>query len=95
MTENVLGDEAEELIGRKVVLDTRSNYLYIGTLERVGSNAFVLKDADVHDSRQSNTANELYIIQALQHGIRVNRERVYVLSRDVVSLSALEDVREY
>jgi uncharacterized protein (DUF111 family) len=95
MTEEALGEIAEDLVGQEVVVDCRSQYLYLGTLEKVGRNSLVLKDADVHNTRQSQTTEEVYIIQATQHGVRVNRERVYVLARDIVSLSRLDDVVEY
>jgi hypothetical protein len=95
MAERLLGEMADDLLGEKVVVDSRSRYLYLGTLEKVGGDAIVLTEADVHDTRQSNTTEEVYIIQAVQHGVRVNRERVYVLARDIVSISRLDDVLEY
>ena len=95
MADTVLGEMADDLLGDRVVVDTRSRYLYLGTLDDVGRDCIVLTDADVHDTRQSNTTEEVYIIQAVQHGVRVNREKVYVLSREIVSLSRLDDVVEY
>ncbi len=95
MSDGEICEIAEDLVGQKVVVDCRSEYVYLGTLEKVGRDSLVLIDADVHNTRQSNTTEEMYIIQSLQHGVRVNRERVYVLTRDVVSVSRLDDVVEY
>ena len=90
-----LGDELEELVGECVVLDTQGQYLYIGTLAKECDRTLILEEADVHDTRESHTSDELYILQAMKSGVRRNRHRVYVLARDVVSLSRLDDVVTY
>lgn len=90
-----LAQSLSGLIGDLVVLDTRSKFLYIGTLEKVDENAFVLKDADVHDCSDSNTSTDLYLIETAKMGLRVNRQKVYVLSREVVSVSRLSDIVLY
>jgi len=90
-----LRDEWMDLLGTQVVLDTKSSYLFIGTLAEVHVNSIVLTDVDVHDSLESSTSKELYVIQTLKTGIRTNRASVHVLLREVVSLSRLSDVIEY
>lgn len=80
---------------KNVVVDTHSNFLYIGKLEDVGEHFVILRDADVHDCRQSPSMNEKYIMEAKKFGVRCNRKRVHIRLQEVVSMSLLEDVIEY
>jgi hypothetical protein len=80
------------LVGREVVLDTASPYVILGRLALWNEQLLVLEQADVHDLRDTSTTRENYIVDSLRHGIRINRRRVMVSRRDVVCLSALEDV---
>ena len=90
-----LKEDLAELIGEQVVLDTKSAYLYIGTLTEVREEALVLRDVDVHDATVSRTTKELYTIQARKVGTRSSRSCVFVLRGQVVGLSALSDVVQY
>ena len=87
--------ELQEYIGNKVVLDTKSTYIYIGTLEREGNEYLDITDVDVHDHTKSTVSKELYIIEALKYGVKVNRKRAKILKRDIISLSLLDDVVKY
>jgi hypothetical protein len=78
-----------------VVVDTNSNFLYIGTLEDVGDHFVTLRDADVHDCRESPSTNEKYIMEAKKFGVRCNRKLVHIRLEEVISLSLLDDVIEY
>jgi len=82
-------------VGRKVVIDTDTMYVYIGTVESVGEDAVTLTVADAHDMNDSTTTKEIYVHEARKHGVRANRERVVVRMSHVVSFSLLEDVIEY
>lgn len=85
----------QELVGCDVVVDTNGRHVYIGRLKRAGDAALVLEDVDVHDSAQSPTPKEIYIMDAKESGIKKNRRSAIVLARHVVSLSLLEDIIEY
>ena len=87
--------ELEALVGQQVVVDTTGPYLYIGVLKKLSANAVLLADVDVHDSAESSTSNDLYLIEALKHGVRPNRRSAYVLSKGIVSISPLSDVLLY
>ena len=87
--------ELDRLVGQQVVVDTKEPYVYIGVLEKIERNSVLLKDCDVHDTRQSSTSNELYLIQALKNGVRSSRYAVYVFLKEVVSISRLQDVVLY
>ncbi len=90
--------EAQELqpfTGHQVVLDTRGELVYIGTLEKVGSWFLTLTDADVHDLQETRTSKEVYIMEAAKHGIKKNRQSVLVRRSEVVSISLLTEVIQY
>jgi small nuclear ribonucleoprotein (snRNP)-like protein len=80
---------------KNVVVDTNSNFLYIGKLEDVNDHFVILRDADVHDCRQSPSMNEKYIMEAKKFGVRCNRKRVNIRLQEVISMSLLDDVIEY
>ncbi len=82
----------EALVGRQVVVDMRSPWVYIGTLVDWGSEHLLLHDVDAHDLRDSPTTREKYVLDTRLHGVRVNRRRVWIRAEEVVSVSALDDV---
>lgn len=83
----------EELLHDTIVLDTHGSYVYVGILERIEPDFFVLGDCDAHDLRDSpTTTREQYVLRCREHGVTVNRTRVYVRRQEVVALSRLEDV---
>jgi small nuclear ribonucleoprotein (snRNP)-like protein len=82
----------DQLIGREVVLDVASLYVYLGTLVGRDQHFLILEEADVHDLRDTSTSRELYVLEARRLGIRSNRVRVLVRTDEVVSVSALNDV---
>jgi hypothetical protein len=82
----------DQLVGREVVLDVSSPFVYVGTLAGHDEHSFVLDDVDVHDLRDTATTREVYVLDSKRHGIRANRKRVIVRRAEVVSLSALDDV---
>jgi hypothetical protein len=84
----------EELIGEKVVVDMRSQYVCLGTLTRVDAGFLELKNADVHDLRDTDTTRENYVAASVATGIKRNRKRVLVNREEVTAISKLEDVVE-
>jgi hypothetical protein len=82
----------EELIGEVVVVDLRSTYVCLGTLERIDEHYLELKNADVHDVRDSDSTREVYIAAAAATGIKRNRKRVLVVRADIAAVSRLSDV---
>jgi hypothetical protein len=73
----------QALVGREVVVDTRSPWVYIGKL------------AAVHDSGETSLPKERYWIAACETGIKANRRSVYVNLEYVVSVSPLDDVIKF
>lgn len=81
-----------KLKGREVVLDLQSTYIVLGTLAGEDHRYIILKDADVHDLRDTTTTRDAYVLEARRHGIQPNRRRVLIRHTEIVALSALEDV---
>lgn len=77
------------------MVDTISHFFFIGTLQDVNDYFITLSDADVHDSRESPSLREKYILDSKKYGVRSNRKRVHIRLEDVISLSLLDDVIEY
>lgn len=84
----------QEFVGREVILDVSSPYVYVGTFKGSSPRCLILEDADVHDLRDTSTTRELYVLDAKRLGINRNRKRVLVRLDEIVSVSALEDVIE-
>lgn len=83
-------------MGHAVVIDTRSgNPVYLGMLAEVGARALTLRDADVHDTSDSRTPREIYVMESKKFGVKMNRREVQVRLDEIVSISRLEDVVVY
>ena len=81
-----------ELIGQKVVVDLRSEYVCLGTLLRIDDHFLELKNADLHDLRDTDTTRENYIAESQATGIKRNRRRLFLVRQDIVAIAALDDV---
>jgi hypothetical protein len=84
----------EDLIGQVVVIDFRSTFVCIGKLVRLDDHYLELRNADVHDLRDTQTTRENYVVESHLTGIKRNRKRVFIPRAEVVALSALDDVVE-
>lgn len=87
--------ELENLLGQNVVVDVAGPFIYIGSLQDLDGNSLTLIEVDVHDLRETTTGTDRYLIDTLKHGIRVNRRRVTIMSRQVISISPLESIVPY
>ena len=82
----------DEFVGRKIVVDLRSPFVCLGTLLRADEHMLELKNADLHDLRDTETTRENYVAASQATGIKRNRKRVLLVRDDIVAVSALEDV---
>jgi hypothetical protein len=82
----------QEYVNEKVVVDLRSAYVCIGTLVRFDEGWLDLRNADLHDFRDTETSRENYVAASRETGIKRNRKRVLVARADVVAVSRFEDV---
>ncbi len=71
----------EEMIGERVVIDMRSQYVCLGTLLHVDDHYLELKNVDLHDLRDTDTTRELYVVESRATGIKRNRKRLLLVRR--------------
>lgn len=83
------------LVGKEVVVDTRSPWMYIGRLEAVRADSVELRDVDVHDSGETHLPKERYVLASCETGIKANRRSVYVNLEYVVSVSLLSEIIKF
>jgi hypothetical protein len=84
----------EELMGQVVVVDLRSTFVCLGKLTRLDEHYLELRNADLHDLRDTQTTRENYVADSRLTGIKRNRKKVLVTRSEVVAIAALEDVVE-
>jgi small nuclear ribonucleoprotein (snRNP)-like protein len=84
----MLGD----FVGQTVVVDLSSPYVCLGTLVQFDEHYLLLRNADLHDLRDSDTSRENYIAASQATGIKRNRKRVLIARREVVAVSRFDDV---
>lgn len=82
----------EGLIGEIVVVDLRSPYVCLGKLTKVSADILELRDADMHDLRDTETSRENYIAASHDTGIKRNRKKMWLMRAEVVAISRLKDV---
>ncbi len=82
----------EEYIGQKVVIDLKSEYVCLGTLLRVDEHFLEIKNADLHDLRDTDTSRENYVIASVKTGVKRNRKKLMLFRSDLVGISLLEDI---
>lgn len=82
----------DEFIDAKVVIDMVSPYVCLGKLTSYSEHYIELKNADLHDLRDTDTTRELYIADSVATGIKRNRKRVLIRRSEVIAISRLEDV---
>jgi hypothetical protein len=80
-----------EMVGQTVIVDMRSPYVCLGVLSRIDERMIELRDADLHDMRDTITTRENYIAASAATGIKRNRTRVLIMRDDIVAVSRLED----
>lgn len=87
-------NELAALIGDNVVIDLRSTYVCLGTLAGIDGEFLVLRDADLHDFRDSTATREIYVYDSLRLGIRRNRSRVLLRRDEIVAVTRFADISE-
>jgi len=91
----MMNDTLQNLVAQQVVVDTRSPWLYIGTLAEVRPDCLLLTDVDVHDSGETSIPKERYVLDSSKTGLHPNRRSVYVNLEYVVSVSLLAEVIKF
>jgi hypothetical protein len=82
----------EEMLGHLVVVDFQSSYVCLGTLSGSDEHFLEMRDADLHDLRDTQTSRENYVAASVSTGVKRNRKKVLLRRAEVVAISRLEDV---
>lgn len=82
----------QDLVGQKVIIDLKSQFVCIGTLQGFDELFLDMRNADVHDLRDTETTRENYVADSAVTGIKRNRKRALVVRGEVVAVARLEDV---
>jgi hypothetical protein len=82
------------LIGQVGVVDMRSTFVCLGTLVGCDELFLEIRDADLHDFRDSPATREVYVYDSVRLGIHRNRARVLIRLDDVVAVTRFADVAE-
>ncbi len=90
-----LHQEILRYMDQYIVVDTRSDFIYIGKLKKISTSYITLGEVDVHDSKETSTLKEKYILDSKKYGVRQNRRLVHVRMDEVISISSLDDIIEY
>jgi len=84
----------EELVGETVVIDMRSTFVCLGTLTKVAPDYLELRNADLHDLRDTETTRENYVAASATTGIKRNRKKLWLMRAEIVAIGRLKDVVE-
>ena len=82
----------DELLEQMVVIDLVSPYVCLGKLVRYDENFLELRNADLHDTRDTETTRENYVAESVATGIKRNRKRVFLRRGEMIAISKLDDV---
>ncbi len=82
----------DEFIGQRIVVDLRSQYVCLGTLKSFDDRFLELRNADLHDLRDTDTTRELYVAESRATGIKRNRKRLLLCRDEMVAIALLDDV---
>ncbi|MFO0851203.1 MAG: hypothetical protein U0871_21995 [Gemmataceae bacterium] len=82
----------DDFLDQKVVVDCRSEFVCLGTLKRFDEHFLELRNADLHDLRDTDTSRENYVAASVATGIKRNRKRVLLTRTDVVAISRMDEV---
>jgi hypothetical protein len=81
-------------MGQIVVVDLKSTFVCLGTLVNCDDLFLEIRDADLHDFRDSAATREVYVYDSVRLGIRRNRTRVLIRLDDVIGLARFDDIAE-
>ncbi|MCM8767295.1 MAG: hypothetical protein NC921_00735 [Candidatus Omnitrophica bacterium] len=76
----------------KIVIDTSTSWIYIGTLVDEDETYYYLEDADAFDISETSLSKQEYLMMIKKDGIVPNRKRVKVLKSKVVGISLVKDI---
>jgi ketosteroid isomerase-like protein len=85
-------DPLAPLLGQPVVVDTDTDYTYIGTLAGLDERVLRLTGVALYDRHEARVPREKYLIECAAYGIGAAREEVLVQRSRLVALSPLAGI---
>ena len=85
----------ESMLGKTVVVDLISSYVCLGNFVGCDAQFIELRDADLHDFRDSPATREIYVHDSVRLGIRRNRARVLVRRDEIVAIARFDDIASF
>jgi small nuclear ribonucleoprotein (snRNP)-like protein len=85
----------EQFLAKVVVVDLVSTYVCLGTLVGCDAQFLELRDADLHDFRDSSATREVYVHDSVLLGIRRNRARVLIRRDEVVAITRFDEIATF
>ena len=82
----------EQFLDQKIVLDLRAEFVCLGTLKSYDDHFLELRNADLHDLRDTQTSRENYVAASVRTGIKRNRKRVLIWRGEIVAVSRMDEV---
>jgi len=82
----------DEFLNQRVVVDLSTAFVCLGKLTRYDDHFLELKNADLHDLRDTETSRENYVAESVATGIKRNRKLVLIRRDQMVAISTLDDV---
>lgn len=82
----------DDFLNQRVVVDLSTSFVCLGKLTRYDDHFLELKNADLHDLRDTDTSRENYVAESVATGIKRNRKLVLIRRDQMVAISTLEDV---
>ena len=94
MSSHEPSEQLASLVGETVVVDLRSTYVCLGILTGFDREFLSLRDADLHDFRDSSATREVYVYDSARLGIRRNRAQVLLRRDEIVAVTRFADISE-
>jgi small nuclear ribonucleoprotein (snRNP)-like protein len=87
-----MDSEVKDFLGKEVVIDTDSRWLYVGTLKKIDKGFLALQNVDAHDLTDTASTRDEYLVNVKTHGLVINRKTVILNREKLIGLSLLEDI---
>jgi hypothetical protein len=85
----------ESMLGKTVVVDLISSYVCLGDFVGCDAQFLEIRDADLHDLRDSSATREIYVHDSVRLGIRRNRARVLVRRDQIAAIARFDEIASF
>ncbi len=87
-----MDSEIKHFLGKIIVVDTDSRWLYVGKLAHIGKSFITLENVDARDLTETNSTRDMHLSNIKHNTLIINRERIIINREKLIRLSLLEDV---